>query len=117
MLQRHLQDGSEDSGYETRNLGGHCQRLPSLETDRAQKAWKYSRRPTPNKLKRNVSSGGPKTRETDPHPSLSAACVGETVIPALGYEVIADKAPGTTTPGNNPVCNHSLPRLVDTYYL
>ena len=58
----------------------------------------------------------PKTRWTDPHPPLSAACVGETDIPASGYQDIADDAPGTTTPeGGQPARNHSLLRLTDAY--
>ena len=40
--------------------------------------------------------------------------VGETVILALGYQVIADDAPGTTAPeGDQPVRTHSLLRLMD----
>ena len=78
------------------------------------KPWKPSRRTAPNKLKRSMRSGRPKARWTDPHPSLSAACVGETVISATGYQDIADNAPGTSLPeGDQPVCNHSLPRLTD----
>ena len=38
--------------------------------------------------------------------------LGETVIFASGYQVIADDAPGTTTPERDqPVRNSSLPRL------
>ena len=55
-----------------------------------------------------------------PHPSLSAACVGEIVISASGYQVIADDAPETpTSEGDQPVhCGHSLftMRLTDAYY-
>ena len=41
---------------------------------------------------------------------------GETVIPASGFQVIADDAPRTTTPeGDQPARNHSLPRLTDAY--
>ena len=66
---------------------------------------------------RSARGGRPKSRWTDPHPSLSAACVGETVIPASEYQDIADNAPGTTTlEGDQPVRTHSIPRLKDAYH-